>query len=71
MIYVFESMDPVGPIKENIRENQQLLGRLVPDKEVQTIDLQIERPTEGVPCEAISVRKSLPSVGSGRILFLL
>ncbi|KAK7243386.1 hypothetical protein RIF29_38181 [Crotalaria pallida] len=54
-------MDLIGPAKEHIWEN-------ISDKEVQTIDLQREKPKNGPPCEALSARKSVPNADSGGIL---
>ncbi|TKY73311.1 hypothetical protein E2542_SST02063 [Spatholobus suberectus] len=54
--------------KECIGENQQPLGGVIPDKKVQTHDLQKEKPTKGAPFETLSARKSSPIVGSGGIL---
>lgn len=69
--FLFEIMHLVGPKKEHRLVSEQRVGALVHDKKVQTLDLQIEKPTKGVPCKAISARTSLPIVGSGKILFLL
>ncbi|KAK7304686.1 hypothetical protein VNO77_42572 [Canavalia gladiata] len=56
------------PTKECIRENQQPLGGLIPDKKVENHNPQKEKPTKGTPFEALSARQLSPIVGSGGIL---
>lgn len=57
-------------MKEHIWENQRLLGTPVPDKEVQTLDIKIEKHTKGATCEALPARKSLPVAGPGMSMIL-
>ncbi|XP_020236393.1 uncharacterized protein LOC109815968 isoform X2 [Cajanus cajan] len=56
-----------GPPKEFIGKIQLPMGGVVPDKKLQTHDLQKEKPTKRAPFEALSTIKSPLIVGSGGI----
>jgi hypothetical protein len=58
----------VGPAKERL-VSQRRVNAPIPDRKLQPLDLQREKPTKGGPCKDLSVTKSSRAVVSGRILF--
>ncbi|KAJ1402784.1 Zinc finger, FYVE/PHD-type [Sesbania bispinosa] len=68
--HAFHSLSK-GPAKEHRHVSKRRVGAMIPDKKVETCDLQIEKPTKGPPCESLSARSSLPIVGSGRTLVMI